>query len=519
MQYKNPIIPGFHPDPSICRVGDDYYLVTSSFEYFPAIPLFHSKNLTDWEQIGHCITQSSWLPLPSGTPNSTGTYAPTIRHHNGRFYVICTNVAPAGETAKTGNFIVSAADPRGTWSEPVWLDCPGIDPSLFFDDSGKVHYTGTSGGIYICEINPDTGERLTGQKPLWNGTGGACPEGPHIYKRDDWYYLMVAEGGTEYGHMETIARSRSINGPYAACPHNPILSNRSLGAAIMATGHADFVEDQNGSWWAVCLGVRPICYPPKYNLGRETFLVPVEWTADGWPVLGSGGVVAPVVESNRPVLQMQENTYDTTIRRMPKAGEAFNFYEEFSGASLHPRWTYLYNPVTDHISTGSGLQLLGMAAGLSDAETSAFLGFRQMHHACTTQAKLVFCPAAGEEAGITIYLNRDHHYELTLAGTENGPHLLFRRRIGTLWKVEQEIPYAETAVYLELQATKELYVFRYSRDGESYAEIGSGEASYLTTETGGKFTGNFIAFYATGNGNACKNTAAVSFVRYTAGEE
>ncbi len=518
MQYTNPIIPGFHPDPSICRVRDDYFLVTSSFEFFPCIPIFHSKNMVDWEQIGYCITNSDYLPLMHGNPNASGIYAPTIRYNNGKFYVVCTNVTTSDTTdTRYGNFVVSATDPYGEWSQPIWLKCNGIDPSLFFDEDGKVYYCGTNGGIYFCQINPDTGEILSEQKFIWYGTGACCPEGPHIYRRDGWYYLMIAEGGTEYGHMETIARSQRIEGPYEAYENNPILSNRSLGLPIMATAHADLVEDKNKNWWAVCLGVRPISYPPKYNLGRESFLVPVQWTVDGWPILGNKGVVEVHVQTD--LLETDLPMYiNKGASQVPKAEEPYEFYDDFSSSALSLRWTYLYNPEHNYIKYGSkGLFLQGMATTLSDADVSTFLAFRQEHHACTARVKLEFSPfSEGEETGISIYMNRDHHYEMALTRLEGEICLIVRRRIGSLWKLEQKAVYNDSVVYMEMEATKEYYTFRYSKDGEIFYELGRGEAKYLTTEVGGNFTGNFIALYATGNGKVCKDIAHIEWIQYEA---
>jgi xylan 1,4-beta-xylosidase len=216
MPYANPIIPGFYPDPSVCRVGDDYYLVTSSFEYFPGVPVFHSRDLLHWRQIGHCLTRDSQLPLLS-VRSSGGIYAPTIRHHNGRFYMVTTNVNGGG------NFYVFTDDPAGEWSEPVFVEQGGIDPSLFFDDDGTVYFTSTGdNGIYQSILNIQTGKRLSEIRHLWTGTGGRYPEAPHLYRINGRYYLMMAEGGTEYGHMETIARGDSPWGrgnPARAIPY------------------------------------------------------------------------------------------------------------------------------------------------------------------------------------------------------------------------------------------------------------------------------------------------------------
>lgn len=241
MKFKNPIIKGFHPDPSICRVENDFYLVTSTFEYFPGIPIFHSTDLVNWEQIGHCLTTLQQLPL-NETPSSCGIYAPTIRYHDGVFYVVTTNVLEGG------NFFVTATNPAGPWSEPIWFEnSQGIDPSLFFDKDGKCYLTGTGGnhenpGIYQVEIDIKTGKYLSERKFIWGGTGGAFPEGPHLYKIGEYYYLMISEGGTEYGHMLTISRSINPYGPFESYERNPIMTHRSMNHPIQATGHADLVQ-------------------------------------------------------------------------------------------------------------------------------------------------------------------------------------------------------------------------------------------------------------------------------------
>ena len=248
MTYENPILPGFYPDPSICRVGEDYYLVNSSFEFFPGVPLWHSRDLLHWEQLGYVLTRESQLPLVD-CRTSGGIFAPTIRYHDGRFYMITTNVTGGG------NFFVWTDDIRGEWSGPIWIDHQGIDPSLFWDADGKVYYTGThtdengNNCIGQFEIDLETGAKLSETKCIWYGTGGKCPEGPHMYRIGNWYYLMIAEGGTEYGHMETIARSRSVWGPFESCPHNPILTHRNAHRVeFQALGHADLVETPEGKW-------------------------------------------------------------------------------------------------------------------------------------------------------------------------------------------------------------------------------------------------------------------------------
>ena len=252
--FQNPVIPGFYPDPSICRVGDDYYLVNSSFEFFPGVPIFHSRDLVHWRQLGYCLTRKSQLNLDHARA-SGGIYAPTLRYHNGTFYLITTLVDTGG------NFFVTATNPAGPWSEPVWVDHAGIDPSLFFDEDGTAYYDrheGMGDGfIGQAKINVQTGQLDGKLKEVWRGTGGVWPEGPHLYKINGKYFILTAEGGTSYGHMVTIARSDSPWGPFVPNPKNPILTHRDRpDSPIQALGHADLVETPDG-WWLVCLGIRP----------------------------------------------------------------------------------------------------------------------------------------------------------------------------------------------------------------------------------------------------------------------
>src|SRR5574344_1597092 len=284
--YKNPIIKGFHPDPSVCRVDSDYYLVTSSFEYFPGVPIYHSRDMVNWEQIGNVLSRRSQLEL-SKSGVSGGIYAPTIRYNDGVFYMITTNVS------NKGNFFVYTTDPKGEWSEPVWLEQGGIDPSLYFED-GKCYMTSNpDDAIWLCEIDKKSGKRLSPSKKIWSGTGGRYPEAPHIFKKEGYYYLLIAEGGTEFGHKVTIARSKNIYGPYESNPGNPIVTHfRQIaqGNPIQGTGHADLVQAHDGSWWMVMLGFR-VQSGAHHLLGRETFLAPVEWNSEGWPVVNGNGTV------------------------------------------------------------------------------------------------------------------------------------------------------------------------------------------------------------------------------------
>lgn len=500
MRYDNPIISGFYPDPSICRVGEDYYLVNSTFEYFPGITVFHSKDLLNWKQIGHCITRNEQLTLFQDHPNSSGLFAPVIRYHEGIFYVICTNVTFRNDTG--GNFIVWTKDPAGEWSQPVYINTPGIDPSLFWDEDGKAYYTGSGKGIFLCEIDPMTGELLSDKKVIWQGTGGSSPEGPHIYKKDGWYYLLISEGGTEYCHMITMARSKNIMGPYEAYEGNPVLTNRSLDTPIKAVGHADMVEDMNGNWWAVCLGIRPLGYPFRHNLGRETMLVPVEWKKDQWPVFGEDGMLPETVETE--LLPCEQKKW-IGIQK-----------DSFDGEKLNSCWNFIGNPLVQFWElTEEGLILYGNERSLSDAKPKAFLGRRQEHHNCIARTQICFEPEQdGEEAGITIYMNNLHHYEVALTRINDKGYIILRRQIGSLWKIERQIPYEKNQVVFEMQCSKEYYTFWYGISKEELKFLGKGEVDYLTTEVGGRFTGNYIGLYTMGNGSICKEGARFSWFEY-----
>ena len=343
---SRPILPGFHPDPSICRVGDDYYLVTSTFEYFPGVPIFHSTDLLNWTQLGNVLDRVWQLDLQ---PDSGGIFAPTLRHHDGRFWMITTQI----DRVRDGHLLVWATDPSGPWSDPVFTTgTVGIDPDLAWDDDGICHLTWTrfspaGSEIVQARLDPETGTLLSEPTALWNGTGLAHAEGPHLIRRDDWWYLLIAEGGTERGHAVSIARSRSIDGPFESNPANPILSHRSTAHPVQNTGHADLVEQSNGDWAMVYLGVRPRGMTPGFHVnGRETFLAGVDWV-DGWPVV-------------------DEDRFDVP-------GPDTSVLELFDADTLHPRWISAGGPAAAFTErTGDG----GLALHPVDGAPAGFLGIR-----------------------------------------------------------------------------------------------------------------------------------------------
>ena len=488
--FDNPVITGMAPDPSVCRVGNDYYLVTSTFEYFPGVPVYHSKDLIHWRLVGYSLSRPSQLPLVGLTRNG-GIWAATIRYHEGTFYMVTTN-----KSEGHGNFFVRTKDPAGEWSEPILLDQGGIDPSLFFDDDGKVYLTsaGSSGcTARICqsEIDIETGKRLSEVKPLWSGTGGSSPEGPHLYKANGYYYLMIAEGGTEYGHGETIARSRSPWGPFEANPRNPILTHRNFKSSpIQGTGHADLIKAHDGTWWAVFLGFRPATRM-AHHLGRETLLAPVVWSEDGWPTINGNGTVTPRMEVK-------------TLTQHSQGAEPSR--DDFSATKLALSWNFVRNlertrwSLTDR---PGWLRLKGASATLEDTQAPpVFVGRRQQHFESEITTQLDFQPARpADEAGLALRMNDRHHYEIGIrGGGAGGREVYLRYAIGSIRAVTATKSIGAGLVRLRIRSTKEMYRFAYAVGSEAFQDLGSVETRYLASEVADGFNGVFVGMFATGRG-------------------
>jgi xylan 1,4-beta-xylosidase len=498
--FQNPIVSGFHPDPSICRVGDDYYLVNSSFEFFPGVPIFHSKDLLHWEQIGYCLTRKSQLNLNHARA-SGGIYAPTIRYHDGTFYMITTLVDSGG------NFYVTAKNPAGPWSDPIWVDRPGIDPSLFFDDDGSVYYTRHEGmgDGYIAQgkIDIKTGKLEGPLKEIWRGTGDVWPEGPHLYKVHGKYFLVIAEGGTSYNHMVTVARSDSPWGPFTSNPKNPILTHRNRSdSPFQALGHSDLVETPAG-WWLVFLGIRPQG-GQFHHLGRETFLAPVSWSDDGWPVVNGGAAIT----STMPSPKLPEHPWK---KAEPK--------DEFDKAQLGLQWNYLRNPYEEDYSLSEkpgSLRLKGSAVTLDDKDSPAFVGRRQTDLTFHASTRLSFNPQhENEEAGLVLRGNEKNHYELGVT-FKNGKRQIFLRK--TLnGKLEEPFTNEIGAgdITLVIAGTPLEYRFSYRLGDQAEKELNSPAATRdLSSEKVGGFTGVFIGMYATGNKQKSTSPADFDWFEY-----
>ena len=532
---KNPLLPGFYPDPSICRVGDDFYMVASSFSYFPGVPVFHSKDLAHWEQIGHVLDRPEQLPL-SPYSISGGIFAPTIRYHEGLFYIITTNVSAYG------NFICTAEDPAGPWSDPHWIEgAEGIDPSLFWDDDGKAYYTGTShpqeangfkSMIWLSEI--DLNEfKLVGEKMfIWEGslTRQAWPEAPHLYKIDGTYYLMIAEGGTEHFHSETIASADNVKGPYLSYRGNPILTQRHLGmkAPIANTGHADLVQLQDGSWYTVFLASRPYGGYHK-NLGRETFIAPVEWE-EGFPLVSpqTGGVI-----------QFEYKGPDLPEFKVPEIPAK----DDFDCEKLSFVWNFLGTPDADTVKIEDGfakVKLYDTPLSCNDEkkggfgrpvtpETLGLLCRRQQHMSFTASTRLCFEPKEKQTAGLTILQNDFAQIRLEIGKNAADETVVRALRcyksldISLTHKVTEdayreevlkEIPWTEKEVILTIEAEEQEHTL--------IAENAAGEKTVLTTvnggflgsETSGGFVGAYIGMFASGNGTMYDEYAAFDWFVY-----
>ena len=477
-QLRNPVIPGYHPDPSVCRVGDDFYLVNSSFHYFPGVPVYHSKDLVNWELIGNALDRESQLPL-KGANSLLGIYAPTIRYHDGTYYMITTNVGNGG------NFMVTAKDPHGPWSEPLWLEQQGIDPSLWFEDGKCYMVSNPDNTIMLCEIDIKTGKQLTPSKALWRGTGGRYPEGPHIYKKDGWYYLLISEGGTELAHKLTVARSRKIYGPYTSNPGNPILTNcNMLGQSmqIQGTGHGDFVQAKDGSWWVTFLAYRNFG-GSYHHLGRETFLAPVEWKKGLWPVVNNNHSIDTL---------MQVRTLPEV--KMPKLPTKYVFNKP-----LGPEWLYIQNPDSAcyHMNYNK-LRLYASVSSLTQNNRPTFVGRRQEGANLLMESHIDFRESySGDEAGLTVYQINDGHAEICLEGNREKMLVCFKATLkdlsGTFAKAEID----GYEAWLRVRSDGNQYFYEYSTDGNKFRTLFKISCTLLSTETVGGFTGVVAGMYCT----------------------
>jgi xylan 1,4-beta-xylosidase len=515
--YLNPILAGFYPDPSLVRVGDDFYLVNSSFAYFPGVPIFHSRDLVSWTQIGSVLDRPSQLDLDSAGI-SRGVFAPAIRYRAGTYYMITTVVD------RGGNFFVTAMNPAGPWSEPVWLPelVGGIDPSFFFDDDGKAYivnngppvgtplYQGHR-AIWMQEFDV-AGKRMVGprklivnggvdlsKKPIWI-------EAPHIFRKDGRYYLICAEGGTGDQHSEVVFRSDSVWGPYVPFAGNPILTQRQLAKtrpfAVGTAGHADFVETAAGEWWAVFLATRDYA-DDMYNTGRETFLMPVRWE-NGWPIITTGDQTIPYVHQ-RPKLPAQP------APKVPTSGN-FTVRDEFDGAALPPYWNVIRTPrvaTYDLTSAPGSLTLYARPVGFETAGMPSFVGRRQQHQRASASTAVRYAPARdGDKAGIVAFQNEEFYYLLDVTRVAGRTVVQLEKHAGPATPAGGTIvasaPVGASAnrpVFLKIQARAGRYDFMYAENPGAWKVLAADQdGTILSTAVAKGFVGTMLGLYATGAG-------------------
>ncbi len=489
MRYHNPVISGFYPDPSVCRADGRYYLVSSSFQYFPGVPLFESADLVNWRQIGHVLTRESQLELLNAA-SSGGIFAPTIRFHNGRFYMVTTN------SSTWKNFYVYTDNIYSEWSDPIEVPQGGIDPSLLFDGE-KVYFLSNGGsddgdeGITQCEIDIETGRRLTQSRVIWHGTGGRYLEGPHMYHIGEWYYLLAAEGGTEYGHMVTCARSRSPWGPFENCPDNPVLTNRNKAPAIIqGIGHAELVEDYGGKYHLVTLGFRQIHpWQPYHTLGREVFLAPANFTPDGWISAGTDGVM--------------EETYELPGNFEQLKKPLFTF--ENTGWAID--WCCLRRPAGDnYLFSRESLTLRGSDTTL-DGTDPTFIALRQKGFDFDLGVDVSLDRG---EAGVSAYISENEHYDLFLCKRDSGLFADLKLNIGPVKHLQCSLPLSSGKVRLILRGSALTYSFYLVQNGSERC-LGSAETKYLSSEVSGGHTGTMLGLYAVGGNTAVFRSFALCY--------
>lgn len=510
-EYRNPIMSGFYPDPSICRKGEDYYMVHSSFAYYPGIPLLHSRDLVHWEPIGHVLNRPSQLQLDSIRLDG-GIYAPAISYNpaNDTFYVVTTCVDGIG------NFVVKAKDPRGAWSDPITLPAVGgIDPSLFFDEDGKaylVHNDAPEGtpqynghrAIWIHNYDPATdqtfGEKQViidggvdkSQQPIWI-------EGPHLYKIKGKYYLIAAEGGTGSQHSEVVFTADQVKGPYHPLATNPILTQRDLPEGrpnpVTSTGHADLIDTPDGQWFAVFLGCRPY-EGDLYNTGRETFLLPVSWQNDTPIILEKGKAVPYIV---------QPENWKTDIAGVKPQEFTGNFTwrDDFDiDNQLAWQWLFIRTPQKDFWEIQKGkLFLTPTDHNIYEIASPAFIGHRQQHINFTVTTAMNFIPDSETAvAGLVCYQNE--RFNIVFGKTvRNGKPVLTVIRTAAGEKTiegtyELSKDKADTPVLLQVIGRAGKYSFAVSSGHDDWQEVASGvDATILSTHKAGGFTGTIIGMY------------------------
>lgn len=507
MTYRNPVHRGFFPDPSVVRVGDDYYMVNSTFQYWPAVVVSHSRDLVHWQVIGHAVTRNEDLDL-SDLADSHGIWAPDLSYRDGVFSIYATlrlNNPPEGAVAPLRRqFLVTASNPAGPWSRPVFLDVDNIDPSLFRDDDGTL-YMVIAPGVTLVKLSADGTKVAAGPIQVWPGTGRPCPEGPHLLRKDGWYYAVLAEGGTGHGHAITVARSRNLMGPYEACPHNPVLTQTDAEAPIQRSGHGKLVQTPGGDWWVLYLCGR-------YNggryttLGRETALDPVTWTEDGWFTVNGGR--GPSSVQTAPALAP-----------CPVPGQV---RDHFDRPRLSLSWQFVRNdrPELWSLTERPGyLRLWTDDGGLETIQAVNTLVRRETEHHYQASLGLEFRPVRdGQQAGLVCYY-----------GIRNWISLVLRRDEGQLWfrvtenrnsvvSVLGEAAAAPGPVELRVTVGGQTRTFSARNVGDPWLAVGTArDCSFLSDEgvlEGKHHTGTLVGLFANNGGCGARTAADFDWFDY-----
>ena len=529
-KFSNPIIKGGYPDPSICKVGDTFYLVNSSFEYFPGLPIHKSKDLINWELIGYGLHRKSQVDSTVNlidVQSNGGIHAPTIRHKDGVYYIITTNVYYDEENKKTDmvNFIITAENPVGPWSDPFHIQgAPGIDPDLFFDDDGRVWYVGNQmpenpnfdgeGEIWLQEL--DLSEfKLVGEKHLlWRGAcGGVWAEGPHMYKKDGRYYLLIAEGGTSFNHAVMVALSDNIEGPYISNPRNPIITSRHLSYDnwVNSTGHGDIIELDDGRNYLVLLGIRNQIERGS-NMGRETFIVPLTWerepfewkeTKHLWPV------VAP--ETGRVEI-LNDVIFNNSVQN-----KATHFTDNFDSTQLNINWNFRRYPIEDVYKINdeeNRLNLFCHPNQIKERGRAALLGFKQTESDFEYLTQMYFLPkSTGSEAGISLFQKDDNYINFTIIKKDDKNYLqaYVVKNGEILESIKDQLKQYKGYIKFKVIAYKDEYKLFYSLKGIHFNLFASLEGPYLKSNG---YTGAYLGLYATGNGKKNQDVASFDYVNY-----
>ena len=500
--FHNPILPGYHPDPSICKVGDEYYMVNSSFEWWPCMPIHKSKDLVNWELVGYGKVDPAKLPIKEGTRDAGGIFAVTIRHHDGLFYLITTMVGGGG------NFYITAEDPTGEWSDPVWLHSMGIDPSLFWDDNGKCYYVGHGNPkepkyagntlVWVQELDLKQGKLVGKQVELAQGVAvnASYPEGPHIYKHEGKYVLVLAEGGTGMAHSVMQFVSDDIFGPYVPNKINPILTHRHLGADhhFQSIGHADIVQTQNNEWWMVALGTRN--FDGKSYLARETFLTPMEWES----FEGTLGIV--VNRGHGKVLERQNrpNLPWSPVAKTPAR-------DEFSGTKLALQWNLLRSPMEKWYDIKDGKVALNLRPQTASEFANPSLCAQRIKDIVFTIAtRMDFnTKKNNEEAGLILYRDSKHHVTFTKKGNK----LVLMLKEGDTPKVLAEVDAPKGELVLQAKADGENLSFFYGAVDQPLKKMdATTPLMAIGNQRENQFNGPMVGIYATSNGQKSRSKVA-----------